>query len=99
MLIHTVIFWLKEGLNEDDRKAFFDGVEKLGLIKSVEHTFIGTPAKTPDRPVVDNTYDCALTVVLSDLEQHDSYQVDPIHLNFINECAHLWEKVTIYDAD
>jgi hypothetical protein len=48
---------------------------------------------------VDNTYDCALTVVLSDLEQHDSYQVDPIHLNFINECAHLWEKVTIYDAD
>ena len=32
MLIHTVIFWLKEGLNEDDRKQFFDGVEKLGLI-------------------------------------------------------------------
>ena len=33
MLIHTVIFWLKEGLNEDDRKQFFDGVEKLGLIE------------------------------------------------------------------
>ena len=99
MLIHTVIFWLKEGLNEDNRKQFFDGVEKLGLIKSVEHSFIGTPAQTPDRPVVDNTYDCALTVVLSDLKQHDSYQVDPIHLNFIDECAHLWEKVTIYDAD
>ena len=99
MLIHTVIFWLKKGLNEDDRKAFFDGVEKLGLIKSVEHSFIGTPAQTPDRPVVDNTYDCALTVVLSDLKQHDSYQVDPIHLNFIDECAHLWAKVTIYDAD
>ena len=33
MLIHTVIFWLKEGLNEDDRKAFFDGVEKLKDVK------------------------------------------------------------------
>ena len=47
MLIHTVIFWLKEDLNEKDRKKFFEGVQKLGLIKSVEKTFIGTPAQTP----------------------------------------------------
>ena len=45
MLVHTVIFWLKEDLDEKDRKTFFKGVENLGLIKSVEHTFIGTPAK------------------------------------------------------
>jgi hypothetical protein len=49
--------------------------------------------------VVDDSYDCALTVVLRDLEQHDAYQADPIHLTFIKECAHLWEKVQIYDAD
>lgn len=99
MLVHTVIFWLKEGLKEEDRNKFFKGVEKLGLIKSVEHSFIGTPADTPDRPVVDNSYDCALTVVLKDLEQHDDYQVDPIHLEFIKDCANLWEKVQIFDAD
>ena len=99
MLIHTVIFWLKEGLNDEERNKFFKGVETLGLIKSVEHTFIWTPADTPERPVVDNSYDCALTVVIRDLEQHDDYQVDPIHLEFIKECAHLWQKVQIFDAD
>ena len=99
MLIHTVIFWLKENLDEDDRSQFFQGVEKLGDIQSVEHNFIGSPANTAKRPVVDDTYDCALTVVLKDLKDHDSYQVDPIHLNFIKECSHLWEKVQIFDAD
>ena len=73
MLIHSVLFWLKENLSEEDRSAFFDGVAKLGKIESVEHSFIGTPADTPNRPVVDDSYDCALTVVLRDLEQHDAY--------------------------
>ena len=99
MLIHSVLFWLKENLSEEERSEFFDGVAKLGKIESVEHTFIGTPADTPKRPVVDDSYDCALTVVLRDMEQHDAYQADPIHLTFIKECAHLWEKVQIYDAD
>ena len=30
MLIHTVIFWLKEGLNDEDRAKFFNGVRSLG---------------------------------------------------------------------
>ena len=99
MLIHTVFFWLKNDLNDADRSHFFKGVEKLGTISSVEHNFIGTPANTTKRPVVDDSYDCALTVVLKDLEQHDAYQVDPIHLDFIKDCAHLWQKVQIFDAD
>ena len=99
MLIHTVIFWLKDNLNDGDRSKFFNGVERLGTIKSVEHNFIGTPANTAKRPVVDDSYDCALTVVLKSLEQHDAYQVDPFHLEFIKDCAHLWEKVQIFDAD
>jgi len=99
MLIHTVIFWLKKSLNTEDRSQFFQGVEKLGEIQCVEHNFIGTPANTTKRPVVDDTYDCALTVVLKDLKDHDLYQVDPIHLKFIKECSHLWEKVQIFDAD
>jgi len=99
MLIHTVIFWLKEGLNDKDRAKFFKGVDSLGTIQSVEHTFIGTPANTAKRPVVDDSYDCALTVALKSIEDHDAYQVDPIHLAFIKDCAHLWENVKIFDAD
>jgi len=48
--------------------------------------------------VVDDSYDCALSVVLRDLDAHDLYQADPIHLAFIEKCGHLWERVVIYDA-
>jgi len=99
MLTHTVIFWLKEGLTQEDRDLFFAGVNSLASICSVENTFIGTPANTPKRPVVDDSYDCALSVSIKNLDDHDLYQVDPIHLAFVEKCGHLWEKVIIYDAD
>ena len=99
MLTHTVIFWLKEGLTQEDRDLFFDEVKALTTIDSVETGFLGTPASTPQRPVVDDSYDCALSVALKDLDAHDHYQADPIHLAFIEKCRHLWEKVIIYDAD
>tara|TARA_Y100001933_G_scaffold173985_1_gene172419 strand:- start:210 stop:509 length:300 start_codon:yes stop_codon:yes gene_type:complete len=99
MLTHTVIFWLKEGLTKEDRDLFFEGVNTLATISSVENTFIGTPANTPKRPVVDDSYDCALSVSIKNLDDHDLYQADPIHLAFVEKCGHLWEKVIIYDAD
>jgi hypothetical protein len=98
MLIHTVIFWLKEGLTQEDRDLFFEGAKTLATIESVEQSFMGTPANTPKRPVVDDSYDCALSVSLRDLDAHDLYQADPIHLAFIEKCRHLWERVVIYDA-
>ena len=99
MLVHTVFFWLKPDLSEDETTQFQAGVESLATIESTEQVLIGTPANTIKRPVVDDSYDCSLTVVLRDIEAHDLYQEDPIHLKFVEECAHLWEKVKIYDAD
>ena len=64
MLSHTVIFWLKPGLSENEINLFKEGVNKLGEISSVENFFLGRPAATPKRPVVDDTYDFAVTVVL-----------------------------------
>ena len=99
MLVHTVYFWLKSGLSEEDRQQFQDGVESLATIESAEQVLVGTPAETNKRPVVDDTYDCALTVILQDIPAHDLYQDDPIHHKFIADCNHLWERVQIYDAD
>lgn len=98
MLTHTVIFWLKEGLTQEDKDLFFEGAKTLSTIESVEQSYMGTPADTPKRPVVDDSYDCAITVCLPDLAAHDLYQADPIHLAFIEKCGHLWERVVIYDA-
>jgi len=99
MLVHTVIFWLKKDLSEDQQVVFTNEVKTLGEISSVESFHIGTPAPTPKRPVIEDSYDYAITVVLKDMDAHDDYQVDPIHLDFIEKCKDMWERVVIYDAD
>lgn len=99
MLVHTVIFWLKNDLSDEERGTFFKEVATLGTIPSVEDFHLGTPAQTPKRPVIDDSYDCAVTVVLQDLTAQDQYQIDPIHQEFIDACSSFWERVVIYDAD
>ena len=99
MLIHTVIFWLKNDLSEDQKNIFKNEVKALGEISSDDDFHLGTPAPTPKRPVVEDSYDFAITVVLKDMAAHDDYQTDPIHLEFIEKCKEMWERVVIYDAD
>jgi hypothetical protein len=99
MLLHTVFFWLKDGLLENDKEIFLQEVTRLGEINSVENFYLGSPANTPKRDVIEDTYDFAITVFLKDMIAHDQYQVDPIHLDFIEKCKGYWEKVVIYDAD
>jgi hypothetical protein len=98
MLIHTVFFWLKPELTPAQRAEFRRGVESLGGIKSVEKIYIGTPAATQKRPIIDDSYSVALTVVCKDVAAHDAYQVDPIHLAFVDSCKTFWTRVQIYDA-
>ena len=98
MLIHSVYFWLKPTLSEKEKSLFFREVEILSEIKSVTHSYTGSPAKTPPRAVVDDGYDCGLIVLLEDISAHDLYQEDPLHLAFIEKCSHMWEKVVIYDS-
>ena len=99
MLVHSVFFWLREDLSDAERAAFRKGVDTLTTIGSAEAVYVGTPAATAARPVVDTTYDIGLTVVAKDVPAHDVYQEDPIHLAFVNEFKGYWTKVTIYDVD
>ena len=99
MLNHTVIFWLKKELSLQDKEMFHQELVKLGMIESVHQLHIGSPAATTKRPVIDHSYDFCLTVILENVSAHDLYQQDPIHLQFIEKCAHMWDKVKIYDAD
>ncbi|MES2692421.1 MAG: Dabb family protein [Verrucomicrobiota bacterium] len=99
MLVHTVYFWLKPELTAQQRDDFRKGVESLGTMKSVEKCYVGTPAKTTKRPIIDDSYSFALTVVCKDVAAHDEYQVDPIHLKFIETFKTFWSRVQIYDAE
>src|SRR5438045_4716823 len=99
MLVHTVYFWLKTDLTAQQRADFRKRVESLGGIKSVDKIYVGIPAKTEKRPIIDDSYSVALTVLCKDVAAHDLYQVDPIHLKFINDFKSCWTRVQIYDAE
>jgi hypothetical protein len=96
MLIHSVYFWLKDGITPREVATFEAGVRKLLTIDSVITGYVGTPASTADRPIIDRTYHYGLIVIFDDLAGHDAYQVDPIHDTF-RSLAALWKRVQIYD--
>ncbi|ACB77386.1 Dabb family protein [Opitutus terrae] len=99
MLVHSVFFWLKPDLTAEQRAEFRRGVESLVAIKAIEKAYVGTPAKTAKRPVIEDTYSVALTVVCKDVAAHDAYQVDPVHLKFVERFKSFWSRVQIYDAE
>lgn len=98
MLVHSVFFWLKPGLSDADRAAVRKGLESLSAIKAAEKVYVGVPAATPRRPVVESSYDFALTVIVKDIAAHDAYQADPIHQAFANTFKPMWDRILIFDA-
>lgn len=93
-----VNFYLKPGLSAADIKKFEDGVSELGKIEAIQVFNLGKPAST-NRPVIDRSYSYCELTVFNSKEDHDIYQEHPIHLKFVEECKHLWEKVVIFDSE
>ena len=98
MFVHTVFFWLKDELSDDQKQAFFKGVDTLKTIQPNVMVTTGAPAST-NRPIIDTSYDYGLTCIFESLEDHDKYQVDPTHLKFVENHANDWKKVLIYDYE
>lgn len=97
MLTHHVLFWLKANTSDEQKQAFRKGLESLEKIETIQSFYIGTPAPI-DRPVVDATYTFSLITIFEDLTGHNTYQVHPIHLAFLDQFKSLFEKVVIYDS-
>lgn len=99
MLYHNVYFWLKPELTAEQRADFRRGVESLKGIKAVEKVSVGVPAGTARRPVIDSSYDVALIVECKDVAAEAAYQVDPLHLAFVEKYKTFWTRVQIYDSE
>jgi hypothetical protein len=95
--IHHVYFWLKNPGNENDLAQLIEGLHKLSAVTTIKGFHIGRPAST-NRDVIDSTYSISWLLLFNSTEDQDSYQVDPIHLKFVEECSHLWRKVQVYDT-
>lgn len=97
-VVHHALFWLKNPTSMEDRDKLVAGVKTLSKIKTVKELRVGVVASTEKREVVDNSWGVSELMFFDDLEGQASYQTDPIHLEFIKNCEHLWEKVIVYDA-
>jgi hypothetical protein len=97
IFIHHVFFWLKNPNSKDDFQALTDGLDKLSKVETIRQFHMGKPAAT-NRAVIDSSYSVSWCLIFDNAEDQESYQVDPIHLNFVKECSHLWSKVVVYDS-
>jgi len=94
IFVHHVYFWLKDPA---DKNKLIEGLEKLSKAPTIKTFHIGQPAGT-NRDVIDRSYSISWLLTFNNAADQDSYQSDPIHLKFVEECAHLWNKVIVYDS-
>ena len=97
VFVHHVYFWLKNQNNTDDLGKLIEGLKKLSVVKTIRQFHIGKPAGT-SREVIDGSYAVSWLTIFDTKADQDSYQVDPIHLKFVEDCAELWNKVIVYDS-
>jgi hypothetical protein len=95
--IHHVYFWLKNTDSKEDKAKLIEGLKKLSTVKTIKTFHIGQPADT-NRDVIERTYAISWFTMFDNAADQQSYQVDPIHLKFVEECSHLWSKVIVYDS-
>lgn len=92
---HHVYFWLKE---ESDRNDFEERLVELDRIEQIQRFHWGPPAPTEERPVSDQSWDYALSLNFATLEDHDAYQVHPLHDEFVEACKSMWTRVLVMDV-
>ena len=95
--VHHVYFLLKAPGDPQAREALIAGLRRLAAAPDILWSHIGLPAPS-DRDVVDDGYSVTWLVFFADKAAEDRYQVDPIHLKFVEDCSALWERVIVYDT-
>jgi hypothetical protein len=97
LFVHHVYFWLKNPNSEADKAKLLEGLNKLAKVPTIRMVHIGTPAST-NRSVIERGYAISWLCFFDNLEEEEIYQKHPIHLKFVEDYSHLWEKVIVYDS-
>jgi hypothetical protein len=97
-LAHHALFWLKNPGSVEDRDKLVEGVKTLAKIETVKKLHVGILAATEKRDVVDTSWQVSELMFFDDLAGQAAYQTHQVHLDFIKNYGHLWQKVVVYDA-
>lgn len=97
LFVHHVYFYLKNPGSEADKAKLLEGLEKLSKVPTIRMVHIGVQAPTT-RSVIVRDYSISWLCFFNNLEEEEVYQTHPIHLKFVEDYSHLWEKVNVYDS-
>lgn len=99
MLQHSVYFYLNEGVTEEEKEQFENGLAELLSIEEIYKSEIGVPGETEERDVTDHSFGYSIFTWFETLEDYDVYAEHPVHLDFIDKYNHLWADVKVYDSE
>lgn len=97
LFVHHVYFWLKNPGSEREKAKLLEGLNKLAKVPTIKMVHIGTPAAT-NRSVIEKGYAFSWLCFFDTAADEEVYQKHPIHLKFVEDYSHLWEKVIVYDS-
>jgi hypothetical protein len=97
LLVHHVLYYLKDPQSAQDEAQLLEGLEKLAQISTIQLSHIGRPARTSG-DAIEKGYSLSWLCFFKNLIEEEIYQTDPIHVKFLEEHGHLWEKRVVYDA-
>jgi hypothetical protein len=89
---------LKNPSSTEDRDQLVTGLKTLAGIPLIKELYVGILANTEKRDVVDASWQVSELMFFNDLQSQASYQQHQIHLDFVKNYSHLWEKVVVYDT-
>ncbi len=98
VIAHYVLFWLNDGLSEQEINDFAEFFEELKGIPGIKSLHYGRAAATHERDVVDNSFTYNLLVYFDTMDDINTYETHPIHLAAIEKYSKLWNKVVVHDS-
>jgi len=98
LIAHYVLFWLNDGLSEEEIADFAGFFEDLKAIPGIKSLHYGRAAQTNPRDVVDNSFTYNLLVYFDSMKEINVYETHPIHLRAIEKYSKYWNKVVVHDS-
>ena len=99
MFSHIVIFWTDPAQPNAADELIAGATKYLKPVPGVLQFHVGKMVPS-HRPVVDQSYQVALNVTFKDKAAQDRYQVDPLHIEFVQKVLKpLVTKVVVYDFE
>lgn len=97
-ILHSVYFWLKEDISEEEEQDFLNFFEELRNVPGVHTLQYGKPAPTNPRPVVNNSFQYNLLVTFQNMDDINTYETHPTHLAAAEQYSKYWTKVEVRDV-